>query len=141
MTIPEAARLVVQAAAIGETGRVYVLDMGEPVRIVDLARDLIRLSGRSLDEIGIAYTGLRPGEKLHEELVDAADTPLATAVQRISVSRIGIEAARVAALLRWAEARQGAPAAAVREALARAVPGYRSDAAPRGVDGPQDAAA
>src|SRR6185312_11964994 len=60
MTIPEAARLVVQAAAIGDTGQVFVLDMGEPIRIVDLARDMIRLSGRSLEQIRIEFTGLRP---------------------------------------------------------------------------------
>ena len=58
MTIPEAARLVLQAAAIGESGQVLVLDMGEPVRIVDLARDLIRLSGHALDTIGIHFSGL-----------------------------------------------------------------------------------
>ena len=62
MTIPEAARLVLQAAAMGESGQVLVLDMGEPVRIVDLARDLIRLSGHSVDKIPVVFSGLRPGE-------------------------------------------------------------------------------
>jgi hypothetical protein len=66
MTIPEAARLVLQAAAIGDSGQVLVLDMGEPVKIVDLARDLIRLSGHTVDEIPIVFSGLRPGEKLYE---------------------------------------------------------------------------
>jgi FlaA1/EpsC-like NDP-sugar epimerase len=69
MTIPEASRLVLQAAAIGESGQVLVLDMGEPVKIVDLARQLIRLSGHSTDEIAIEFSGLRPGEKLYEELL------------------------------------------------------------------------
>jgi FlaA1/EpsC-like NDP-sugar epimerase len=78
MTIPEAARLVLQAAAIGETGQVYVLDMGEPVRIVDLARDMIRLAGHAPQEIGIVFSGLRPGEKLFEELLADADTTLPT---------------------------------------------------------------
>ena len=64
MTIPEAARLVLQAAAIGETGQVLVLDMGEPAKIVDLARDLIRLSDHTLDEIAVVFSGLRPGEKI-----------------------------------------------------------------------------
>ena len=78
MTIPEAARLVVQAAAIGDSGQVLVLDMGEPVRIVDLARDLISLSGRGLDEIEIKFSGLRSGEKLFEELLADSDTSLPT---------------------------------------------------------------
>lgn len=69
MTIPEAAQLVLQAGTMGEGGEVYVLDMGEPVRIVDLARDMVTLSGlRPAVDIEIAYTGIRPGEKLYEEL-------------------------------------------------------------------------
>jgi FlaA1/EpsC-like NDP-sugar epimerase len=68
MTIPEAAALVIQAGAIGGEGHVFVLDMGEPVKIVDLAEQMIRLSGRNPGEIGIEFVGSRPGEKLHEEL-------------------------------------------------------------------------
>ena len=69
MTIPEAAQLVLQAGLLGESGKVYVLDMGEPVKIADLARDMIRLSGLQPDQdIEILYTGPRPGEKLFEEL-------------------------------------------------------------------------
>ncbi|MEX2614395.1 MAG: nucleoside-diphosphate sugar epimerase/dehydratase, partial [Gaiellaceae bacterium] len=78
MTIPEAVQLVIQAGAIGGRGQVYVLDMGEPVRIVDLAETMIRLSGKEPGtEIQIEFVGARPGEKLHEELwsVDETVTP------------------------------------------------------------------
>jgi FlaA1/EpsC-like NDP-sugar epimerase len=68
MTIPEASQLVMQAASMGSGGEIFVLDMGESVKIVDLARDLINLSGLGEDDVEIVFTGLRPGEKLYEEL-------------------------------------------------------------------------
>src|SRR5690606_11539343 len=69
MTIPEAAKLVIQAGMLGKGGEIFVLNMGKPVKIVELAKNLIKLSGRKLDEIKIEFTGLRPGEKLFEELL------------------------------------------------------------------------
>lgn len=71
MTIPEAARLVMQAGALSKGGEIFILDMGEPVKIVDLVHHLIRLYGYRLDEIKIKYTGIRPGEKMFEELLTA----------------------------------------------------------------------
>lgn len=88
MTIPEAARLVLQAVALAESGEVYVLDMGEPVRIVDLARDLIRLSGHRDGEIAVVFSGLRPGEKLYEELLAGADDTLASRHPRLRIAKL-----------------------------------------------------
>lgn len=88
MTIPEACQLVLQAGSMGEGGEIFVLDMGEPVKIVDLARDLIRLSGFRPDEdIAIEFTGVRPGEKLFEELATDAEHAEKTRHPKIFVGR------------------------------------------------------
>jgi FlaA1/EpsC-like NDP-sugar epimerase len=125
MTIPEAARLVLQAAAIGEGGQVFVLDMGEPVKIVDLARDMIRMSGHSLDEIGITFSGLRPGEKLYEELLADADSTLPTRFKRLRIASLDDRSKDVSQLIDWAVAHPVANDADVRNELAKLVTEYR----------------
>lgn len=91
MTIPEAVQLVLQAAILGQGGEIFVLDMGEPVKIVDLARDLIRLAGlREGQDIEIVFTGLRPGEKLFEELFLKEETHHRTAHEKVFVSENGV---------------------------------------------------
>jgi len=91
MSIPEAVQLVLQAGLMGNGGEIFVLDMGEPVRIADLARDLIRLSGFTEDEIRIVYTGLRAGEKLYEEPLAADENLLPTPHAKLKVARAGRE--------------------------------------------------
>ena len=83
MTIPEASRLILQASLFGDPGDLFVLDMGEPVRIVDLARDLARLAGRDPESVPIRYIGLRPGEKLHESLFYEAESFESTAHPKV----------------------------------------------------------
>lgn len=92
MTIPEAARLVLQAAALGKQGKIYVLDMGEPVKIYELAKDLIRLSGFKLDQdIKIEFSGIRPGEKLFEELSMVSEHRIRTRHSKIyEVSKVSL---------------------------------------------------
>src|SRR5690606_17115078 len=86
MTVPEACQLVLQASTMSVGGEVFVLDMGEPLLITDLARDLIRLSGlRPGEDIEIEYTGVRPGEKLFEEISAAAENTLPTYHEKIKI--------------------------------------------------------
>jgi FlaA1/EpsC-like NDP-sugar epimerase len=86
MTIPEAAELVLQASAMGQGGEIFVLDMGEPVRIQDLARNLILLSGLKPDvDIRIEFSGIRPGEKLYEELSGIEEDTVPTAHAKIRI--------------------------------------------------------
>ena len=83
MTIPEAAKLIIQAACLGKGGEVFVLDMGEPIKIAYLAEQMINLSGYQVDDIEIEYIGLRPGEKLHEQLFNQSEQLISTAYPKI----------------------------------------------------------
>lgn len=90
MTIPEAVQLVIQAGALAEGGEIFILDMGEPIKIVDLANDMIRLSGLEPNrDIPIVYTGMRPGEKLFEELLTDEEGVSVTKHDRIFVGKAG----------------------------------------------------
>ena len=126
MSIPEAAQLVLQAALMGKGGEIFVLDMGEPVRITELARQLIRLSGLAEDEVRIEYTGLRPGEKLYEELLADAEHTLPTPHPKLRVARANSSAngALLEEVLSWLAAARNPDADAVRERLRAWVPEY-----------------
>jgi FlaA1/EpsC-like NDP-sugar epimerase len=135
MTIPEAAELVIQAGAMAEGGDVFVLDMGESVKIVDLAHRMIELSGLSLKDeanpegdIAIEVTGLRPGEKLYEELLIGGD-PRSTAHPRIMKAHEAfLEFAELTPLLNQLEhAVRTNDVNGVRAILQSAVPGYQPD--------------
>jgi FlaA1/EpsC-like NDP-sugar epimerase len=126
MSIPEAVQLVLQAGLMGKGGEIFVLDMGEPVRIVDLARDMIRLSGFTENEIRIVYTGLRPGEKLYEEPLAANESILPTPHPKLHVAQARREdAGWLAGLSRWLESNAVTDPAAVKADLARRIPEYQ----------------
>ena len=118
MSIPEAAQLVMQAGLMGKGGEIFVLDMGEPVKIAELAKDMIRLSGFSQDEIKIKFTGLRPGEKLFEELLadDELTQPTPHPKLRIAIARKA-DAAWLKKLLNWVAACQLADEVEIKKQL------------------------
>ncbi|MFA4969626.1 MAG: nucleoside-diphosphate sugar epimerase/dehydratase, partial [Sulfuritalea sp.] len=130
MLIPEAAQLVLQAGLMAareaEGGRIFVLDMGEPIKIVDLARDMIRLSGFTEDEVRIEFTGLRPGEKLYEELLADGEATLPTPHPKLRIARPTevSDAAWLAELEDWLSAAWRDEAEA-KAGLRRWVPEYR----------------
>ncbi|GAB5534171.1 MAG: nucleoside-diphosphate sugar epimerase/dehydratase [Rubricoccaceae bacterium] len=126
MTIPEASQLVLQAGAQGSNGQVYVLDMGEPVKIVDLARDLILLSGLEPGvDIQIEFSGTRPGEKLFEELLTAEEGTEPSPHEKIFVARKACaDESLELEVERLIEAARGRDGSAIREAFRRIVPSY-----------------
>ncbi|MDO9089824.1 MAG: nucleoside-diphosphate sugar epimerase/dehydratase [Burkholderiaceae bacterium] len=126
MTIPEAAQLVLQAGLMGGSGRIFVLDMGEPVKIVELARMLIRLSGKTEQDIPIAYTGLRPGEKLYEELLADDEATEPTPHPKLRVAKVPQhQPVDIEAIVQWVQDAGPVPSgSALREWLRRYVPEY-----------------
>jgi FlaA1/EpsC-like NDP-sugar epimerase len=131
MTIPEASQLVLQAAAMGKGGEIFVLDMGAPVRILDLARDLIRLSGLPEEAIDITFTGIRPGEKLYEEIHVGDERILPTAHPSLlsayphpyALAEVGAAVARLADLLNGGDA-------GLRECLLQLIPDFQPNGRP-----------
>lgn len=135
MTIPEATQLVLQAGSLGEGGEIFILDMGEPVKIADLAKDMIRLSGLSEDEVEIKYTGVRPGEKLFEELAIDEDN-----MDRTRHDKIFVASKETQGLEQLSEQYRGLLQAArdgndleVRRTLKRLIPTYKFHDLPENV--------
>jgi FlaA1/EpsC-like NDP-sugar epimerase len=137
MTIPEASQLVLQAAAMGEGGEIFVLDMGQPVKFVGLAQDMIRLSGAMPGEIDVRFSGARPGEKLFEELYFDTERLFPTAHPKVraadhrpvSLSEIRESLLELATVVHQ-------PAETVRETLRRMVPEYLAPEQSRSCNAP-----
>ena len=129
MSIPEAAQLVMQAGVMGTGAEIFVLDMGEPVKIANLAQDMIRLSGLHEDEIKVVFTGLRPGEKLYEELLADDERTLPTPHEklRIAIAR-SANMTWVKKLLKWIDAIQDADEQKIKQELKMWVEEYTADA-------------
>jgi FlaA1/EpsC-like NDP-sugar epimerase len=143
MSLSEATQLLLQAGMMGGGGEVLVLDMGEPVRIVDLARDMIRLSGADPDAIRIVFTGLRPGEKLYEEPLASEETPLATPHPKLYIAQARANGAdAIDQMIAWLERDRAASDAEVRSWLKAWLPEYVPPGeAPRAAPGPGRVAA
>ena len=128
MTIPEAVQLVLQAGAIGRGGEVFVLDMGEPVKVLDLATDLIRLSGLEVGtDIEIRFSGTRPGEKLYEELFFDSESAIATDHPKVLRAKNGVLPLGLSTVVDVLVegARAGRPGDEIRELLVRLVPDFK----------------
>lgn len=131
MSIPEAAQLVLQAATMGNGGEVFVLDMGTPVKIIDLARDMIKLSGLQAQDIRIEFTGLRPGEKLYEELLADDENTLPTSHEKLRMARArSADHDWLQALLAWLQQTPTMADAQIKQELQRWVEEYQPDQRP-----------
>jgi FlaA1/EpsC-like NDP-sugar epimerase len=125
MSLAEAAQLLLQAGMIGRQGEVLVLDMGDPVRIVDLARDLIRLSGEDPDRIGVKFIGLRPGEKLYEEPLAASEPTRPTPHRKLRLAMASrLSTVPFAEAVAWLSGDAPVADEEVRARLARLLPEY-----------------
>ena len=128
MSIPEAAQLVMQAGLMGNGGEVFVLDMGEPVRIVDLARDMIKLSGFDVEDIKIEFTGLRPGEKLYEELLADDEHTLMTPHEKLRIALVkSVTSGWIKGLQKWILSSVDQDEDALKESLKTWVEEYQGD--------------
>jgi FlaA1/EpsC-like NDP-sugar epimerase len=126
MTIPEAAQLVLQAGLMGRSGQIFVLDMGEPVKIVELARMLIRLSGKTEQDVPITFSGLRPGEKLFEELLADDETTEPTPHPKLRIAKTRDARREATEIARWVDDAGAAPEAhTIRAWLLQQVPEYQ----------------
>lgn len=130
MSIPEAAQLVLQASAMGNGGEVFVLDMGEPVKITDMARNMIRLAGLTEEQMPIEFTGLRPGEKLYEELLADTEETLETTHPKLRIARARRTPDELHTfLMEWRQHRTPMSDEEVRATLKRWIPEYTPSAA------------
>lgn len=131
MSIPEAAQLVLQAATMGKGGEVFVLDMGTPVKIIDLARDMIKLSGLQEQDIRIEFTGLRPGEKLYEELLADDENTLPTSHEKLRIAQARTADSQwLANLLEWLTNSPHLAESQIKQDLQRWVEEYQPDTRP-----------
>jgi len=127
MSIPEAVQLVMQASLLGKGREIFVLDMGQPVRILDLAKDMIKLSGMSEDEIKIVFSGLRPGEKLYEELLAEEELTLPTPHRKIRIAHSErISKKWLNDLLRWVDTISEKDEQLIKKELKSWVKGFKS---------------
>ncbi|WP_321961153.1 nucleoside-diphosphate sugar epimerase/dehydratase [Paraburkholderia sp. J7] len=132
MTIPEASQLVLQASSMGHGGEIFILDMGKPVKIVDLARDLIRLYGFTEEQIRVVFTGLRPGEKLYEELLADDEATTRTPHPKLRIARAReVPGNLLDELLPWLMQHRIPGDDEVRRDLRRWVPEYQPSSAPK----------
>jgi FlaA1/EpsC-like NDP-sugar epimerase len=131
MTIPEASQLVLQASSMGHGGEIFILDMGKPVRIADLAHDLIRLYGFTEEQIRVVFTGLRPGEKLYEELLADDETTTRTPHPKLRIARAReVPDSFIDNLLPWLMQHRVPSDDEVRRDLRRWVPEYQPATVP-----------